>query len=145
MAAPANSESKPLRHRCYMTKGRFGFISYIDFSDLIVLGTVFYLSTTLSSKLFISPAPKLFLGLIMLVLAWAVNFGVKKRLMPYPGLVEHFINWWMGGIDHYEPDVDEKPIPLLITRELEVGNAVTIAATRVRLPKPNVARRRKSV
>ena len=121
-------EKNPLRHRCFMTSGRFGFISYFDFSDLIVIGGAFYLSTILSAKLFISPPPKLLLTLLMVAAAWIVNFSIKKKLLPYPGMVEHAVNWWFGGIDAYGPDVDENPVPLLVTREMQVGNAVIKAA-----------------
>lgn len=126
-----------------MTKGRFGFISYLDFSDIIVLGAVFYFSTMISAKLFVSPAPKLLLSLVMLVLAWTINFAVKRLLMPYPGLVEHFVNWWFGGVDSYEPDVDERAVPLVITREMQVGNAVIQAATHVRTKRPRQRRARR--
>lgn len=115
-----------------MTKGRFGFISYIDLSDLIVLGLTFYFSTLLAAKLFVSPAPKLLLSLVMLVLAWIINFGIKRKLMPYPGIFEHFINWWFSGVDSFDPDVDEKAVPLLITQEMQAGHAVTQAATQVK-------------
>ena len=125
-------EKNPLRHRCFMTSGRFGFISYFDFSDLIVIGGTFYLSTILSAKLFVSPPPKLLLTLLMVAVAWVLNFSIKKKLLPYPGIVEHAVNWWFGGVDSYVPDVDEKPVPLLITREMQVGNAVIKAAQSLR-------------
>lgn len=127
-----------------MTSGRFGFISYFDISDLIVIGGVFYLSTILAGKLFVSPAPKLLLTLVMVALAWMINFAVKRRLMPYPGIVEHSVNWWFGGVDSYEPDVDERPVPLFITREMQVGHAVIKAAGTVRMQrtKRQVRRRR---
>ena len=129
-------EKNPLRHRCFMTSGRFGFISYFDFSDVIVIGGTFYLSTILAAKFFVSPPPKLLLTLLMVAAAWLINFGVKKRLLPYPGIVEHAVNWWFGGIDSYDPDVDEKPVPLLMTRELQVGNAVIRAAKTVKAAPP---------
>ncbi|GMA17221.1 hypothetical protein GCM10025871_35520 [Deinococcus metallilatus] len=139
----AHQERNPLRHPCYMTSGRVGFISYLDMSDLIVIGSAFYVSTLLAAKFFVSPAPKLLFTLIAVVLAWAINFGVKKRLLPYPGIVEHFVNWWFGGVDHYVPDVDEKPIPLVVTREMQVGEAVTKAATTVKIKKPRAVRRKR--
>lgn len=141
----SRQERNPLRHRCYMTSGRFGFISYFDVSDLIVIGGTFYLSTIISGKLFVSPAPKLFLTLVMVAVAWVVNFAVKRRLMPSPGIVEHAVNWWFSGINQYEPDVDEKPVPLLVTREMQVGHAVVKAANTVRAPKPKQAVRRRRV
>jgi len=126
-----------------MTSGRFGFISYFDFSDIVVIGGTFYLSTLLAAKLFVSPAPKLLFTLLVLGLAWVINFGIKKKLMPYPGIAEHFVNWWFGGVDYYEPDVDEKAVPLVITREMQVGNAVIKAAHQVRTPRPRKARRQR--
>ena len=124
-----------------MTSGRFGFISYFDFSDLIVIGGTFYLSTILSAKLFVSPPPKLLLTLLMVAAAWTINFAVKRKLLPYPGIVEHAVNWWFGGVDSYEPDVDEKPVPLIVTREMQVGNAVIKAAQSLRPVQP--ARRKR--
>lgn len=129
-------EKNPLRHRCFMTSGRFGFISYFDFSDVIVIGGTFYLSTLLAAKLFVSPPPKLLLTLLMVAAAWIINFAVKKKLLPYPGIVEHAVNWWFGGIDSYTPDVDEKPVPLLITRGMQVGNAVIKAAKSLKPVQP---------
>lgn len=147
MTKAATSEANPLRHRCYMTSGRFGFISYIDFSDIIVLGAVFYFSTMLSAKLFVSPAPKLLLCLVMLLAAWFINFGVKRLLMPYPGVVEHFVNWWFSGVDSLDPEVDERPVPLLVTRDMQVGHAIGRAAGLVRTqrPKPGSTRRERRV
>jgi hypothetical protein len=136
-----DGQINPLRHRCYMTSGRVGFISYFDVSDLAVVGGAVYLSTVLAPKLFVSPAPKLLLTLLMLCLAWALNFGIKKRLLPYPDIAEHFVNWWFGGVDFYEPDVDEMTVPLVITREMQVGNAVVGAAHQVRIPRPRSMRR----
>ncbi|WP_133161874.1 hypothetical protein [Deinococcus koreensis] len=133
----------PLRHRCFMTSGRCGFISYFDFSDVLVIGGTFYLSTMLAAKLFVSPPPKLLLTLGMVALAWTLNFTVKKRLLPSPGIVEHAVNWWFGGIDAYEPDVDHHPVPLLVTRELQVGTAVTTAARALKPGRP--VRRKRGV
>ncbi|MDP9766124.1 hypothetical protein [Deinococcus enclensis] len=134
-------EVNPLRHRCYMTNGRVGFISFLDLSDIAVVGGAFYLSLALGDKLFASPLPKFGLMILVTVLAYAINFRVKKLLMPYPNVIEHFLNWWFSGIDYYAPDVDRQPVPLVVTRELRMSHAAEHTARKLRSRRAGRTRR----
>ncbi|QFP78597.1 hypothetical protein [Deinococcus sp. AJ005] len=116
-------QDHPLRHPCYLTNARVGFVSFLDLSDLVALGLAFYLSGQIANKVIPNPTMRLLFILLCTVAAWFVNFAIKKRLYPYPKFVEFFLNWWLNGVDYYVPDVDTNTVPLIVTREMTIGHS----------------------
>ncbi len=119
----SQENQNPLRHDCPMTSGNVGLISYLDTSDVVALGLAFYLAGQLSPRISPSPTLKIMFIVLACAAAWFINFGIKRRLQPYPRFVEFFTNWWMNGIDFYKPDVDADTPPLIVTKEMELGHA----------------------
>lgn len=149
----ANQENNSLRHDCYMTSGSVGFISYLELSDFLAIGLAFYLSGQIANN-FIQEAPlRLLIIFGSTIAAWFINFGLKRRLHPYPKITEFFFNWWFNGIDYYVPEVDTKTPPLIVTREMTLGHSVEkiekataqAAATRRRREQQDNRRRRSRV
>ncbi len=116
-------QNNPLRHDCPMTSGSVGLISYLDTSDLVAVGLAFYLAGQLGTRITTAASGRIMLIIAMTTAAWFINFGIKRKLQPYPRFVENFINWWLDGIDGYKPEVDAETPPLLVTRELQLGHA----------------------
>lgn len=116
-------QTNPLRHDCPMTSGSVGLISYLDTSDVIAVGLAFYVAGQLGPRLTSAAPGKVMFIIAMTAAAWFINFAIKRRLQPYPKYVEHFINWWLNGIDTYKPEVDTDTPPLIVTKELQLGHA----------------------
>lgn len=116
-------QERPLRHACYMTSGRVGFISFLDLSDIVAIGLAFYLSGQIANRVVVNPTLSLLFILACTLAGWFINFAIKKRLYPYPKFMEFFLNWWLNGIDHYVPDVDTRTVPLIVTREMSIGHS----------------------
>lgn len=114
----------PLRHNCYMTRGRVGFISFLDLSDFVAIGLAFYLGGQIANSMIPDPTGSILFIMLCTVAAWFINFGIKRKLNPYPRFVEFFFNWWFNGIDYYVPDVDSETVPLIVTREMSIGHSM---------------------
>ena len=82
-----------------MTSGRVGFISYLDTSDVLVMVAAFYLTSKLAHKLTDLAPVRVLLLIGVLTATWFINFALKKRLAPYPRIVEYVFNWWFNGVD----------------------------------------------
>ena len=121
--APPTDQSG-LRHPCWMTKGRVGFISYLDASDIIAVGLAFYLAGQLGQKITTLPPLRLLILVLMTLLAWVINFAIKKRMAPYPKFAEYFVNWWLGGVDYIGADTDTHTLPLIITEDMRIGHSM---------------------
>ncbi|SMB77925.1 hypothetical protein [Deinococcus hopiensis] len=143
MTSPQEKANNPLRHACCMTTGRVGFISYLDASDLIAVGMAFYLAGQIGSRITTLPPLRIGLLIVTVLLAWTINFAIKKRLAPYPKFPEYCFNWWFNGIDYYTADVDPDPVPLIVTKDMVIGHSMPkIEKTVKQTVRQNVRRQR---
>ena len=107
-----------------MTSGRVGFVSYLDASDVMMLLGTLFIAGQLGPRLTSIGPLRLLLMVGMMYAAWLLNFAIKKRLSPYPRVVEYWFNWWFNGDDFFVIDVDPQPVPLVITQDLRAGHAM---------------------
>jgi hypothetical protein len=101
-----------LEHVVHKKDSSSSILYFFDVTDVLVLGITYMVMKELAPRVTDGIGIQA-LTAVALGVAYFITSAVKKKLEPYPKVVQHVIDWY-GKPDVYEIQSDPKPVPLFL-------------------------------